>query len=77
MYNPSLREESRYKIADVIPLQQETSILDWLESNGRLIAREEKESEYAIDEEELAALMSVEDNNYDDDDDDNELVEED
>ncbi|MBO0347974.1 DUF3134 domain-containing protein [Phormidium pseudopriestleyi FRX01] len=76
MYNPSLREESRYKIADVIPLQQETSILDWLESNGRLIAREEKESEYAIDEEEIAALMSVEDTTYDDDD-DNESAEED
>ncbi|MGL5195262.1 MAG: DUF3134 domain-containing protein [Chroococcales cyanobacterium] len=76
MYNPSLREESRYKIADVIPLQQETSILDWLESNGRLIAREEKESEYAIDEEEIASLMAVEDSGYDDDD-DNELVEED
>lgn len=76
MYNPSLREESRYKIADVIPLQQETSILDWLESNGRLIAREEKESEFAIDEEEIAALMSV-DNTYDDDEDNDELVEED
>lgn len=76
MYNPSLREESRYKIADVIPLQQETSILDWLESNGRLIAREEKESEFAIDEEEIAALMSV-DNTYDEDEDNDELVEED
>lgn len=74
--NPSLRQESRYKIADVLPPSPEPSILDWLEASGRLMPREYQESEYAIDEEEIAALMSVEDSGYDDDD-DNELVEED
>ncbi|MGL4500909.1 MAG: DUF3134 domain-containing protein, partial [Planktothrix sp.] len=75
--NPSLRQESRYKIADVLPRSQEPSLLDWLEASGRLMPREYQESDYAIDEEEIAALMSVEDLSYDDDDDDNELVEED
>ncbi|MGL4500209.1 MAG: DUF3134 family protein [Planktothrix sp.] len=74
--NPSLRQESRYKIADVLPRSQEPSLLDWLEASGRLMSREDRESEYAIDEEEIAALMAVEDSGYDDDDDD-ELVEED
>ncbi|MCT7955496.1 DUF3134 domain-containing protein [Laspinema sp. D3] len=74
--NPSLRQESRYKIADVLPRSQEPSLLDWLEASGRLMSREERESDYAIDEEEIAALMSVEDTTYHDDDDD-ELVEED
>ncbi|MCT7970537.1 DUF3134 family protein [Laspinema olomoucense] len=72
--NPSLRQESRYKIADVLPRSQEPSILDWLEASGRLMSREEREFDYAIDEEEIAALMSVED--FIDDDDDDELVEE-
>lgn len=72
--NPSLRQESRYTIANVLPLSSQPSILDWLEASGRLMPREYQESEYAIDEEEIAALMSVEDLSYDDDD---ELVEED
>ncbi|MCT7967559.1 DUF3134 domain-containing protein [Laspinema sp. D1] len=75
MENPSLRQESRYTIADVLPRSQEPSLLDWLEASGRLMSREDRESEYAIDEEEIAALMSVEDTTYDDDGD--ELVEED
>lgn len=78
MYNPSLREESRFKVADVIPVKQEVSLLDWLETNGRLIAREERENEFEVDEEEIAELMSVDDSSYDDsDDDDEDLLDED
>ncbi|HEY9794766.1 MAG TPA: DUF3134 family protein, partial [Leptolyngbyaceae cyanobacterium] len=40
MYNPSLREEPREQLAEVIPVKQETSLLDWLEASDRLLARE-------------------------------------
>ena len=43
MYNPSLREEPREQLADVIPVKQETSLLDWLETNNRLVARDSDE----------------------------------
>jgi hypothetical protein len=70
MYNPSLREEPREQLADVIPLKQETSLLDWLETNGRLLARENFEDDFLEDEEEITELMGVDDSAYDDDDDD-------
>lgn len=70
MYNPSLREEPRDQLADVIPLKQETSLLDWLETNGRLLARDVVDDHgYLDDEEEISELMGVEDSSYDDDDD--------
>ncbi|RMH76339.1 MAG: DUF3134 domain-containing protein [Cyanobacteria bacterium J007] len=77
MYNPSLREEPRNKTADVIPLKQEVSILDWLESTGRLIAREETEKDFLEEEEEISELMSGDDNSYDDMDDDSSAEEDD
>jgi len=70
MYNPSLREEPREQLADVIPVRQETSLLDWLETNGRLIARDSQEEDFLEDEEEISELMGVDDSTYDDDDDD-------
>ncbi len=70
MYNPSLREEPRHKPATVIPVKQESSILDWLEQTGRLLPREPKDDQYLNNEEEITDLMGVEDNAYDDVDDD-------
>lgn len=70
MYNPSLREEPREQLADVIPVRQETSLLDWLETNGRLIARDSQDDAFLEDEEEISELMGVDDSSYDDDDDD-------
>lgn len=70
MSNPSLREESRDQLAEVIPLKQESSLLDWLETNGRLIARDTSDSDYVDDEEEISELMGVDEGGYDDDDDD-------
>lgn len=70
MNNPSLREEPREQLAEVIPLKQESSLLDWLETNGRLIARETNERDYTDDEEEISELMGVDEGGYDDDDDD-------
>jgi hypothetical protein len=65
MYNPSLRQIPRHLPADVIPLKQQASLLDWLESNNRLIARDVQEPDY-LHEEEISELMAVDDNPYDD-----------
>ncbi|HAA31630.1 MAG TPA: hypothetical protein DCE56_32925 [Cyanobacteria bacterium UBA8553] len=69
MNNPSLREEPREQLADVIPIKQETSLLDWLETNNRLLARDSDEQNFLDDEEEITELMGVDDGGYDDDDD--------
>jgi hypothetical protein len=70
-YNPSLREIPRGQTADVLPTQQEPSILTWLEGTGRLKPREvvvvveDKEEE---DSEEIDDLMGDSDKSFDDDD---------
>lgn len=74
MLNSPLRESPRNQRAAVIPLKQESSLLDWLHSSGRLIAREAHEPDFLVEEEEISALMGVEDgieedDLYDDDDD--------
>jgi len=74
MYNPSLREEPREQLAEVIPLKQETSLLDWLENNNRLIARETNEKDFTDDDEEISDLMGADNDQYEDDDSDD-LVE--
>lgn len=73
VYNPSLREEPRSQRAAVIPIKQESSILDWLESSGRLLARDSTESDFLDDEEEIADLMGSDDASFDLDDDDDDL----
>ncbi|MDZ8186011.1 MAG: DUF3134 domain-containing protein [Nostoc sp. ChiSLP02] len=72
MLNSPLREAPRNQRASVIPLKQESSLLDWLQSNGRLIARDVHEQDFQDDEEEIDSLMGVEDGigDYDLDDDD-------
>ncbi|MBW4425646.1 MAG: DUF3134 domain-containing protein [Nostoc desertorum CM1-VF14] len=71
MLNSPLREEPRNQRADVIPLKQKSSLLDWLQTNGRIIAREVHEPDFQDDEEEIDSLMGVEDGiGYDLDDDD-------
>jgi Protein of unknown function (DUF3134) len=66
LYNPSLRQLPRHEAAEVIPLSQETSILDWLQSTGRLIPREDDDQIYVDDEEEIDELMGGDDSGYDD-----------
>jgi len=75
--NPSLTQTPRYQIADVIPLQYETSILDWLERSGRLIDRTSETDESLLDSEEEIAELIENDGKYDDDDDDDILVDDD
>lgn len=66
--NPSLRQSPRHEPAEVIPLNRETSLLDWLEASGRLLARDNQEPDYLVDEEpEISDLMGADDSPYDDD----------
>ncbi len=69
MYNPALRQQPRSQPASVIPPQENASILAWLESSGRLLAREAGDPDFRENEEEISALMSGEESDYDDDDD--------
>lgn len=71
MYNPSLLKEPRYEPAAVIPLKQDSSLLDWLSATGRLIPRDRDERE-SIEEEdaEISDLIDVDDQLYDEDDED-------
>jgi hypothetical protein len=73
-YNPSLREEARNQRAAVIPLQNESSILDWLEATGRMLARDVQDVDYPDDEEEITELMAVDDGTFDVDDDDDDVL---
>jgi phosphopantothenoylcysteine synthetase/decarboxylase len=72
-YNPSLREEPRNQRAKVLPQKRDPSILDWLESSGRLLARDNADFDYLDDEEEINELMAGDDNSFDLDDDDDDL----
>lgn len=61
--NP-LRQEPREQRAAVIRSNNEFSLVEWLQLNGRLIARETQESDY-LDTEEISELMAVDDITYD------------
>lgn len=67
-YNPSLREIPRDQPADVLPTQQEPSIMTWLEGTGRLKPREEVIVSDEADSEEIDDLMGDGDKSFDDDD---------
>jgi Protein of unknown function (DUF3134) len=76
MLNSPLREAPRNQRAAVIPLKQETSLLDWLQASGRLIARENHEQDYGDDgEEEISEFLGGEDGYEIDDDDDSDAEE--
>jgi len=80
MLNSPLREAPRNQRATVIPLKQESSLLDWLQTNGRLIAREVHERDFRTeDHEEISDFLGGEDgiNDYDLDDDDDVSISED
>ena len=70
MKNPALNQEIRYEPASVIPLKQESSLLDWLKANNRLIPREQKEKESLDNAEdpEIDELMANEEDFEEDND---------
>ncbi|MBE9054703.1 MULTISPECIES: DUF3134 domain-containing protein [Sphaerospermopsis] len=71
MLNSPLNEQPRNQRATVIPLKQKSSMLDWLQSSGRLIARDFNESTFSEPEEEISDFLAGEDGigdlDYDDD----------
>ncbi len=79
MLNSPLREEARNQRAGVIPLKQETSLLDWLQTSGRIIARNVHEPDFLEQEEEISEFLGGEDGigDYDIDDDDDISIAED
>lgn len=64
MNNPSLKAVPRRLPAAVISSTQQISILDWLASTGRLIARESNAFEYREDVEDLQELIVGDDASY-------------
>lgn len=74
LYNPSLREEPIDQPAAVISTKHETSILDWLESTGRLLARDEAiAQDYSEEAEDIDGLVGVDEVGYEDDFDDDDI----
>jgi len=73
MLDSPLREAPRNQRASVIPLKQESSMLDWLRLGGRLIARDAHETDSREDVEVISDFLGADDGisdiDYDDDDD--------
>ena len=68
LYNPSLLLIPRHEPADVISAQRDSSLVDWLESSGKMLPRDPVESDkYTEEEEEISALIAVDDSFHDDD----------
>lgn len=75
MLNPALHEQPRNQPAAVIPIQRDSSILDWLEGTGRLLSRESSDFDFLdSEEEEINELMAGDDNSFDLDDDDDDSL---
>ena len=69
MLNSPLREAPRNQRATLIPLQQKSSLLDWLQASGRLIARDVHEFSSTVENGDVESMLGVEDGiSYDDDD---------
>ncbi len=70
--NPSLRQLPRHEQAELIPANNETSLLEWLQATGRLIPRDEEERSARKEELEELGLIADDDDGYaDNDSDDN------
>ncbi|TAD76467.1 MAG: DUF3134 domain-containing protein [Oscillatoriales cyanobacterium] len=74
--SPALREEPRRARAGAIPAQTDASILDWLESSGRLRDRDERDFEYNERDEEIADMLVGDESTYEIDDDDDDTSDE-
>ncbi len=61
MLNSPLSEAPRNQRAQVIPLKQESSMLDWLQFQGRLVSRNVQETDFSLQEAEISELLSTED----------------
>jgi hypothetical protein len=63
--NPALKQQPRYEPAPVIAVQRNTSILEWLEAQGRLIERDDRDPAVsALDQPSLDEELFEEDRGY-------------
>jgi len=69
--NPSLRQLPRHEQAELIPANNETSLLEWLQATGRLIPRDEEERAARKEELEELGLIAEDDDGYVDNESDN------
>ena len=61
LYNPSLSEQPRHRLAAVLPIRKDTSIIKWLEQTGRMLPREKEDDKYLEEEEvEIIEMLEVE-----------------
>jgi hypothetical protein len=68
--NPALKQQPRYEPAPVIAVQRNTSILEWLEAQGRLIDRDERDPAVsALDQPNLEEELFEDDHSYQEEDD--------
>jgi len=74
MHNPALREEPRYQPAPVSGTGRPASMLAWLESTGRLVAKEIALPEYGDEAEDLNDLMVGEDDYIDLDEEEEDVI---
>ena len=70
VYNPSLRLIPRHEPADVIYTQQDSSLVEWLETSGRMLPRDPSEIDNFLEGDEDISELIVGDDNFSDDDDD-------
>ncbi len=68
--NPALKSQPRYEPAPVIAVQRNTSILEWLEAQGRLIDRDERDPAISsLDQPNLEEELFEDDNSYQEEED--------
>ncbi|BAY11387.1 DUF3134 domain-containing protein [Calothrix sp. NIES-2098] len=73
MINGPLFEAPRNQRATVIRSSNEFVLIEWLKSNGRLIARETQDAEYLNQVEEISEMIDLDDLPFDHDDDDSDI----
>ena len=68
--NPALKQQPRYEPAPVIAVQRNTSILGWLEAQGRLIDPDERDPAVsALDQPNLDEELFEDDRGYQEEED--------
>jgi hypothetical protein len=68
-HNPALKSQPRSAPAPVIAVQRDTSILEWLQQQGRLIDRDDKDVNLSVIDRTAADDDLFDEDNYHDDDD--------
>jgi hypothetical protein len=72
--NPALKQQPRYEPAPVIAVQRNTSILEWLESQGRLIDRDDRDPAVsALDQPNVDDELFEDDRSYQEEEDNDDV----